>query len=263
MSYRWFCRVLGYAPRAPESFARFSLVGGVPHYWKLFPKGSLLHQTQSLYFEPAALLAEEPVRMLRDEGITGSLPKAILDLVGRGVSKPSELASRLGTAQGNLSRPLALLLDLGLLHRELPFGESSRTTKKVLYHLQDPALSFYYGTYLPFRSRWPALSVKEKEEILRAHVSRQWEQFCRQSVPGANRYWEKEVELDLVARRADGGHWVAECKWSSVNPREAEKERKALQEKFERTRLSRKLKKVLFRLFTPKDLAEVGKEPPS
>lgn len=261
MDYPWFCRVMGCGPADPVSFARFSLVGGVPHYWRLMPKGSWVRQAEALYFEPSAILAEEPVHLLRDEGIGGALPRAILDLVGRGVSKPSELAARLGTAQGNLSRPLAVLLELGLLHREMPFGESSRTTKRVLYTVEDPALSFYYGAYLPFRARWPALSTREKEQVLRAHVSRQWERFCRQAHPGSGRYWEKDVELDVIARKTGGSYLVAECKWTVLTPRGLERERKLLQEKFESTRLSRKLKKVEFQVFTPSDLQELARRP--
>lgn len=259
LSYAWFCRALGHRAADPESFGRFALVGGVPHYWKLMPKGTLAHQAQQLYFEPSAVLAEEPIRLLRDEGVTGALPKAILDLVGRGVSKPSELAARLGTAHSNLSRPLALLLDLGLIHRELPFGESARTTKRVLYSLRDPALSFYYGTYLPLRSRWPAFGSGEKRKALIPHLSRQWEIFCRQLYPGAGRYWEGAVEVDLVAPLGHRGkHLVAECKWTRLSPRQEQAHRKRLRERFARTKLNRSLKKVEFRVLTPRSLLGKG-----
>ncbi len=260
MGYAWFCRALGYDVAAPESFARFSLVGGVPHYWRLLPKAPLLDQAQLLYFDPSAILAEEPVRIVRDEGITGTLPKAILDLVGRGVSKPSELASRIGTAQGNLSRPLALLLELGLIHRQLPFGESSRTTKRVFYQVQDPALSFYYAVYLPFRARWPALSREERMQILRQHVSRQWEDFCRQAYPGSARYWQADVALDLVCRiKRKERVLVAECKWGRLSAGEEESLKKNLRERFERSPLAHSLKKAEFRIFTQRDLAEMAR----
>ena len=49
----------------------------------------------------------------------------------RGVSKPSE--------------PVALLLELFFLKRDLPFGESLRTTKKLLYRVEDPVLSSDIG----------------------------------------------------------------------------------------------------------------------
>lgn len=260
MSYGWFCRALAYAPASPDSFVRFSCVGGVPHYWKLLPrKGSVLQQVQALYFEPSAILAEEPTSLLRDEGGVGALPKAILDLVGRGVTKPSELAGRLGMVQGNLSRPLALLLHLGLIHRDIPFGESPRTTKKVLYYMQDPALSFYYGTYLVARSRWEGLAKRERLAILQQHVARHWEQFCRKVHPGAGRYWEGDVEIDLVCpQQGKDRYLVAECKWTRLTPQEEARHLRDLREKFQKTRLARRLKEVAFRIFSQNDLPRLA-----
>lgn len=261
MSYSWFCRALGYKVADSVSFARFCLVGGVPHYWKLMsPRKSLIHQTEELYFEPSALLSEEPSQMIRDEGIAGTLPKAILDLIGRGVAKPSELAARLGVAQGNLSRPLALLLELGLIQKELPFGESPRTTKRVLYRVLDPVLSFYYGTFLPARSRWETSSDAEKQKILNRHVSRQWENFCRKAHPGAGRYWEAGVEIDLVFYdKASKSHVIGECKWKIVNRNHRQLLLDSLRDRFGNSRLSRVLKKVQFRVFSQEDLARLGR----
>lgn len=261
MSYEWFCRAQRYDAQDPQSFARFTLVGGVPRYWDLLRGGSLIAQAEALYFAPSALLAEEPIHLVRDEGISGAIPKAILDLVGRGVTKPSELAARIGTVHSNLSRPLALLLDLGLIQRELPFGESPRTTKKVLYSIRDPALSFYYGTFLICRSRWHTMTRTERLVTLQSHASRHWEQFCRQRHPGAGRYWEGQVELDLVwPEKATRRHVVAECKWTRLTPREAHAELAALRQRFASTRLSRALGPVEFQLLTQDALPRLLKQ---
>ena len=257
LSYAWFCRALRCVPGDPLSFLRFSLVGGVPHYWKLLPRAAVTRQADELYFRPTALLSEEPAQWLRDEGVTGTLPKALLDLIGRGVSKPSELAARVGTVQGNLSRPLALLVELQLARRELPFGETPRSSKKVLYSIQDPALAFYYGTFLPLRVRWPALTAKGKMETLHRHASRQWKNFCRSQFPGAGRYWEKNCEFDLVAIQPGKERYlVAECKWKALGRREEAQVLARLQAQFSQSQLSRKLKKVSFRVFSQNNLEE-------
>lgn len=260
MSYEWFCRVMKYPVDDPDSFLRFSLVGGIPHYWKLMPSGDVIEQADLLYFAPGALLSEEPVQMLRDEGVTGSISKAILDLVGRGVSKPSELASRLGIPHGNLSRPLALLLELSFLKREFPFGESARTTKKILYRVEDPVLSFYYGTFLPFRAQWPGMNKEEKRTLLKQHACRQWEIFCRRCLPGSGRYWEKEVEIDLVTRQGQEGYLIAECKWANLDKKEESRLVENLKRKFEQAALSQKMKgkKVSFRIFSHRDLTSLA-----
>jgi hypothetical protein len=264
MSYEWFCRAMGYRAGDPVSFTKFSLVGGVPHYLKLMPKGSVVRQAQELFFSPSAMLAEEPAHWLRDEGITGNVPKAALDLIGRGVRKPGELASRLGIPQGNLSRPLSLLLGLGLAQRELPFGESSRSTKKVLYTLQDPALSFYYGTFLPNRAGWGSLGTSGQRRLLELHASRQWENFCRQAHPGSGRYWEGQIEIDLIKHAAPSGRlMVGECKWSWLGNREEKKLLNYLRDRFWLTKFARRLKKsakIEFKIFSKRNLTELSRQ---
>jgi AAA+ ATPase superfamily predicted ATPase len=263
MSYPWFCRALKYKLNDPVSFTRFSLVGGVPHYWKLMPRGSAIRQTEGLYFSPSAILAEEPINWIRDEGISGNLPKALLDLIGRGVAKPSELASRLSTAQGNLSRPLALLLDLGFIHRQMPFGESARSTKKVLYDIQDPPLSFYYGIYLPHRGDWWRKSKKEKQELLRQHTAKQWELFCRSRFPGSGRYWEGKTEIDLVASlKEKKTYLIGECKWRLLGKSEEKRTLETLKAKFEASKLRKKIGKsssVIFKVFSKRDLSRLSR----
>ncbi len=255
MSFMWFCKALRYSDKDPDSFRRFALVGGVPHYWKLLSQGSLIDQIEHLYFSPSAILAEEPKNLLRDEEITGNVAKALLDLIGRGVTKPSELAGRLNTAQGNLSRPLSVLLELGLVHRELPFGESVRSTKKVLYSVLDPALSFYYRVFLPHRGRWEVLSNGERKRVIDEYVSFQWENFCRSQYPGSARYWEGDIEIDLVARLKDGDKYlVAECKWTDLAKGEEERLLADLQNKLKKTKLAAKIHNVEYRIFSRRDI---------
>ena len=46
--------------------------------------------------------------------------------------------------QERLSRPLAKLIDLGYLEKDIPFGASQKGNKKSLYRIADPFLSFHY-----------------------------------------------------------------------------------------------------------------------
>lgn len=256
MSFEWFCKALGYPHDDPDSFVRFTTVGGIPQYWKILPKGSLIDQVEELYFAPTAILAEEPKSIFRDEGITGNLPKAIADLIGRGVAKPSEIASRLNTAQSNLSRPLAMLLDLGIIHRDIPFGESSRSTKRALYNIIDQPLSFYYRVYLPRRGRWATLSRKDKLKLLNDHTSLHWESFCRSQFEGSGRYWEKDLEIDLVAPlKKQGTHLIAECKWTELTKNEEKTLLEKLQSRFKKSALAKKIKAPVFKIFSKKNLS--------
>ena len=136
-------------------------------------------------------------------------------LAGRGAERLSEIAGRLGTAQTNLSRLLQQWLDASILRRELPFGESVRSSKKVLYRIQDPATRFWFRVYSPHRSLWRTYTPAQKRKLIHDHAATVFEDHCRERFPGAQRYWESGVELDLVAPDPDNdkGLLVAEVKW--------------------------------------------------
>jgi hypothetical protein len=160
-------------------------------------------------------MEQEPRRILRDEGVIGLNAVAVLEAVGRGAERPSAIASRLGTAQTNLSRLLQQLLDASVLARELPFGESLRSTRKTLYRIQDPTMRFWFRVFSPHQSRWRTYPAAEKRKLIHDHAATVFEDFCRARFPGAQRYWESDVELDLVAPDPDAAKrlLVAEIKW--------------------------------------------------
>jgi hypothetical protein len=47
---------------------------------------------ESLYFDYAPYMEQEPQRILRDEGVFGLNAAAVLEAVGRGAERPSEIA---------------------------------------------------------------------------------------------------------------------------------------------------------------------------
>ncbi len=139
----------------------------------------------------------------------------MLEATGRGAERPSEIAQRFGTAQTNLSRLFQQLLDASVLIREMPFGESVRTTKKILYRIQDPTMRFWFRVYSPHRSRWMNYTNEERNKLIHDHASSVFEDACRARYPGSSRYWEKDIELDIVAKDPENPKSliVAEVKW--------------------------------------------------
>ena len=111
------------AGKSPATRIRLRIaLGGIPKYWQFVDSGrDVVALVESLYFDLALYMEQEPQRILRDEGATGLNALAMLEAVGRGAERPSEIASRLGAAQTNLSRLLQQLLDasvrLGQLRR--------------------------------------------------------------------------------------------------------------------------------------------------
>lgn len=258
LSFAWFCKFMRGKTADPDLFALYSLVGGIPHYWQLMTGQDPVSQADCLFFSPSALLADEPKNIFNDENVTGNIPKAIIDLAGQGVHKPSEIAARLGVPQMQLSRPFTQLIDLGLIAKELPFGESARSTKRVLYQVEDASLRFYYSVFLPHRSRWFVYDKAAKKRLIHEHASTQWENYCRSVFPSAQRYWEAGCEIDLVAPLSETEHLVAECKWTKLSVSEEKRLLEDLRRRFATTQLSQTLKKVTFKIFSQAQLVEMA-----
>ena len=251
MSYAAFCTACRLDPADPESFTRFALVGGIPKYWEFVePKASALDLADELFFGFAPYLDQEPARILRDEGISGANAVSVLEVLGRGAEKPSEMAARLGTAQTNLSRLLQQLLDASVLTREIPFGETPRSTKKTRYSIQDPALRFWFRIYSPHRTRWPRYDKAEKLKLLRDHASTVFEDFCRQQHAGASRYWEGDLEFDFVRTEEHGqgraNAVVSEVKWKKLTASERAQLHDHLAAAWQRCHLRSRYKDVTF-----------------
>lgn len=254
MSYAAFCKACGQNPVSREAFVRFALVGGVPKYWELVSRGqSSIELAEELFFGSSPALEFEPSRLLKDEGVAGLSAPAVLEAVGRGAHKPSEIAARLATPQTGLSRLLQVLLDARLLTRELPFGESVRTTKRTLYRLGDPTLRFWFQVYSPHRSRWRTYGKAEKQKLLEDHASTVFEDQMRARWPGSSRYWEADVELDLV-REEGAGLVVSEVKSSVLSKGERASVAAKLEERFRRTALGRKFVKARFEVLDASEL---------
>ncbi len=240
MDYPAFCDACDLRPGDQDSFEKFACVGGIPKYWEFVEAGQdAVSLAESLYFDYAPYMEQEPQRILRDEGVVGLNAVAVLQALGRGAERPSELASRLGTAQTNLSRLLQQLLDASILTRELPFGESMRSTKKTLYRIQDPTMRFWFRVFSPHQSRWRTYETPEKRKLIRDHAATVFEDVCRARFPGAQRYWESNVELDLVAPDPDNVKrlLVAEVKWRRLTVTERKNVHRQLESKWSRCSL--------------------------
>jgi len=220
---------------AVAAIEAFAVWGGVPRYWELAAsQRGLSRAMEQLVFSPLGVLHDEPRRLLLDDLNDTTQASSILALIGKGCHRLSEIAGRLGKPATSLARPLARLLDLGLVRRDVPFGSSLRDSKRTAYRLDDPFLRFWFRFVEPNRSRLGAGQaapvVREVESQLPTHVATVFEDAVRQSVPRArygNRVWgpaaswwgpgldRSPMEVDVVAESEDGSTLlVGEVKWS-------------------------------------------------
>ena len=261
MSYGAFCEACQLPPEDMESFTRYAMVGGIPKYWEFVEPGqSAIALAEELFFGFAPYLEHEPARILSDEGISGLNAVSLLETIGRGAEKPSEMATRMGTRQTNLSRLLQQLLDASILEREIPFGESTRTTKKILYRIHDPTLRFWFRVFSPHRARWHRYSVEEKSSLLLHHTATVFEDYCRNRYPEAARYWEKDIEFDFVRQDKPGVLVITEVKWRQLSVAEKNGVIKHLEDSWEKSMLPCKYSTAAFEVMDASVLNSFGND---
>lgn len=249
MDYAAFCAACGLDPTTMDAFEQFACVGGVPRYWEFVESsGDVLALADALYFGFAPFMEFEPQRLLRDEQVNGPTALALLEAIGRGAERPSEIAGRIGIPQTNLSRLLQQLLDASIIQRELPWGQSVRTTKRILYRVGDPATRFWFAVYSPHRSRWRSYPDAQRRKLIHDHASTVFEDHCRARFPGAQRFWQGDLELDLVAPDPEDprGVVVGEVKWRRLSAAERKRVMAELEAKWSRSPLSAQHPRVRF-----------------
>ncbi len=211
LTERWVCQALGV--NGVEAVEAYSVWGGLPRNWELAADCKNIGEAiKTLVLDRNGILHNEPPRLLLDDMRSAVQAHSILSLIGAGCHRIGEIAGRLGKPAGSLSRPLGLLVDLGYVRREVPFGENLRSTKRSIYKLADPFLSFWYRFVQPNESMLELdLIDAVYERIIESfptHVGGIWEQMARHSATflkadqidwgPASRWWGKDSKGRLL-----------------------------------------------------------------
>jgi uncharacterized protein len=154
----------------------------------------------------------------------------------------------MGRPATSMSRPLQRLAGMGLVRREVPFGESAKESRKSLYKLADPFFRMWFRVVAPHRAQLASGLRPARLQLLERHwdslAAQAWEELCRDSVcrisprtalgargpwGPASRWWKGEMpEWDVVSVSMDGKRLLlGEGKWSQRSFRRKELEQAA------------------------------------
>lgn len=209
--------------------------GGIPRYWELAADvgGSVQEQIDRLVLDPLGPLHREPDRLLLEEVPSAMEVRPLLDAIGAGAHRLTEIGSRLGRPATSMTRPIARLVEMGLVRREVPFGESEKKSRRSLYRIDDPFFRLWFRAVAPHRGILAASPPAGRRLLLERFwnglLGEGWEELCRQRVPRvlslpggpwgpAKRWWRaSEPEWDVVAESLDGERLLlGEVKGSST-----------------------------------------------
>ncbi|MEO6191801.1 MAG: DUF234 domain-containing protein [Thermoanaerobaculia bacterium] len=186
--------------------------------------------------DPLAPLHREPDRLLLEEIPSALETRPLLDAIGAGAHRVSEIAGRLGRPATSMARPLDRLIGLGLVRRELPFGENEKNSRRSLYKIADPFFRLWFRVVAPYRAQLASGTPAARRQLLARFwdnlCAQSWEELCRHQVTRlpaekslgqlgpwgmASRWWHGvQPEWDLVSDSLDGRRvLLGEVKWSA------------------------------------------------
>lgn len=217
-----------------NAFSLYAITGGIPAYAKVFDGlKSLKENITEKVFPEGSFLSVEPEFLLSDEFDDSRSYLTILQAIGQGRTKFSQILQDSGMQATSLPTYLQNLQDLRLVKREVPITDIALPkSKNSTYSLSDNFLSFYFSFVFPnnslVKSKAYDVIFKTKGEVLTSLVAKAYEnatpEFVAQAVSKSllpnfelmGRWWDKDTELDLVGlNREENAILFGETKWNS------------------------------------------------
>ena len=213
-----------------ERLVFFALTGGVPRYLRLAsPYPSFKEALAALVLHPDGILHNEARQLLQEEIQTPNQCWSILNAIGSGANRISEIAGRIGQPANKLTRYLDLLKDLHLVKRETPLLERNPAkSKRGIYIVSDPFFRMWFGAIYPYMSFFEFAEMEPAfsriEPLINKLIAECYEEVCRQWIreralafhaASVGRQWSSAYEIDVAAINANFELTVVgECKWS-------------------------------------------------
>ncbi|WEV69417.1 ATP-binding protein [Bifidobacterium sp. ESL0775] len=225
-----------------ERVRYYATFGGTPYYLaRLRPSRGFKRNVTDLMFRKAGLLYEEPTMLLREETREPASYFSVLQAIANGSSTPKRIAEHAGVDASNVARYLNVLADLGLVKRNLPFGDNPQKSHKGMYVIADPFFAFWFrfvGTNVDVIENGKGPETAEETlagEAFSTYVGQRFESVCLQWVARRSRagdlpfpvtrfgkWWgnnpaaHEQTDIDVVAANGDGQLLIGECKWRNT-----------------------------------------------
>jgi len=215
----------------------YGIVGGTPQYLlQIDPALSLRENIINIYLDPISPLFEEPVNLLKQEVREPGTYNAVITAIAKGASRLSEISGKSGTDANVCAVYLKNLISLGIVQREIPYGET--ISKKAIYSISDNMFRFWYR-FVPDNASMITLGIgaqvyKRIEPFLSEYMGKVFEDICREYLwdlmregrspvdfTSLGRWWgndpirKKQAEIDIMGEQDKDTALFAECKWTN------------------------------------------------
>lgn len=214
----------------------YGAFGGTPLYLQqISANESVEENIKRAYLKVISYLYEETLLLLRQEVQEPGVYSAIIEAIASGYTKANEISTKIGEDSAKCLKYIRTLCELGILHKETPFGEKE-SSRKTIYGISDFMFRFWYRYVFANRTlietgAQQVVWSKRIEPDYSSYMGLVFEKVCMDylSVKNAKgelpilftsvgRWWgtnpvtHGQEEIDLVAN--DGKDYIfGECKW--------------------------------------------------
>ncbi len=219
-----------------EQLMLYGAFGGTPLYLSLIDsKRNFEQNIKDNFLKVTAYLYEEPLLLLRQEVQEPGVYSAIIEAIAGGATKANEISTKIGEDSAKCIKYINTLCSLGIIYKEVPFGEKE-SSRKTIYGISDLMFRFWYKYIFPNRTliETGAADIvykKRIDETYNEYMGIVFENICKQYLLIENvngnlpvlftkigRWWgndpksKSQVEIDLVAND-EKSYIFCECKW--------------------------------------------------
>lgn len=213
----------------------YGVTGGIPHYInKLEVENDLDEAIVDNLLNTASYLYEEPGNLLKQELRELAIYNSIISAIAGGASRSNEICIKVGLESGVCAKYLRVLLDMGILKKEMPVNE--KPGRKTIYTIGDNFFRFWYRFVPRNMSVISAGRIRQVyEQAVKAFYSDYmglvFEKICREyllryakdlpvMLNEVGQWWgtdpqtHREVQIDLVGSSIDGKEYlIGSCKY--------------------------------------------------
>lgn len=212
----------------------YGIVGGMPLYLSWWDQnGTVEENLERLVCEPGGRLLSEGDLVLRTDIDRGEYAHQVLHAIATGRTQYGQIKDYV---KAEPQRTLERLIELRLVERLMPTGESERSKRRI-YRIADPFVRFHLGTAARFRTEierglGPSI-LPVLREALDDHMGDVWEEafraeLRRRAAAGAlpvdghvvaiGPWWDtsgkNEIDALVLAGRSSEPAMAGEAKWA-------------------------------------------------
>lgn len=214
----------------------YGAFGGTPLYLQqVNSEESFEENLKRAFLKNTSYLYEEPLLLLRQEVQEPGVYSAIIETIAGGYTKANEISTKIGEDVAKCLKYIKTLCELGILYKEVPWGEKD-SSRKTIYGISDFMFRFWYRYVFANRT---LIETGAKEAIWQKKISPDYnhymgvvfEKICMDYLTEQNakgelpflftsigRWWgtnpvtRSQIEIDIIANDRKE-YLIGECKW--------------------------------------------------